>query len=166
MKLLQYTVLILFIFLSLPVFEGGSIFILDTVNFIFHEAGHPIFGIFGEFFHFIGGTLGQLFIPGILCSYFFFKREVFSSILMLWWFGQNLIGIGVYAADAEKQELELFGGGLHDWTYILDRIGALQYSESVGVGFHVIGLIIMFIAVGAAFFVVNKKHQPKGGVST
>ena len=35
---------------------------------VFHEAGHVIFRLFGEWVTVLGGTLGQLLVPAILCS--------------------------------------------------------------------------------------------------
>ncbi|ABQ26637.1 hypothetical protein [Geotalea uraniireducens] len=42
-------------------FEDGSF--LDRVDLIVHEAGHLLFGYFGEFIMVIGGTVGQLLVP-------------------------------------------------------------------------------------------------------
>jgi hypothetical protein len=39
--------------------EEGFIF-LDYANLVFHEAGHPIFGLLGETMGLYGGTIGQL----------------------------------------------------------------------------------------------------------
>ena len=80
------------LFLSQKLFTTGpldSLFILHNVNLIFHEAGHIIFGIFGEFVGFLGGALGQLIVPLIFVVAFFMKRQLFSSLVMLWWFGEN-----------------------------------------------------------------------------
>lgn len=36
---------------------------LDRVDLVFHEAGHVIFGPFGEFIGILGGSLMQVLIP-------------------------------------------------------------------------------------------------------
>jgi hypothetical protein len=52
----------------------------------------------------------------------------------LLWLGQNLINISVYAADAQARRLPLLGGNkvYHDWHYLLNEIGLLQYDAEVG----------------------------------
>jgi len=146
MKIITYMFLGLLALLSVREFQGEGFFLIDTVNFIFHEAGHPIFSIFGEFVQFLGGTLGQLIIPLMFFGYFFFHRQFFSSGIMMWWFGQNFIGVGTYIADARMQVLELIGGQ-HDWTYLLGRLGVLKYDQIIGGSVQVFGLIIMLSSI-------------------
>ena len=43
---------------------------LDRVDLVFHEAGHLIFGFFGEFIGVLGGSLMQVLIPAIVTGYF------------------------------------------------------------------------------------------------
>jgi len=43
---------------------------LDRVDLVFHEAGHVIFGFFGEFIGLLGGSLMQVLIPAIVTGYF------------------------------------------------------------------------------------------------
>ncbi len=38
--------------------ESGYVFLLDGANLLFHEAGHPVFGILGPTMGLYGGTLG------------------------------------------------------------------------------------------------------------
>ena len=44
--------------------------LLDGVDFLIHEAGHPIFGIFGEFIGVAGGSLLQVLVPLAFFGYF------------------------------------------------------------------------------------------------
>ena len=53
--------------------------LLDGVNLLLHEAGHVVFGVAGEFLHFLGGTLGQLFFPIAFVVYFWRRRERFEA---------------------------------------------------------------------------------------
>ena len=41
----------------------GWVPILDSANLAFHEAGHPIFGLFSSRLMVYGGTLMQLLLP-------------------------------------------------------------------------------------------------------
>lgn len=80
---------------------------LDRVDLIAHEAGHLLFGYFGEFMLVIGGTMGQLLVPAGFAVYFATRREFFSSMVALFWVGQNLLNISVYVKDAAAMELPL-----------------------------------------------------------
>lgn len=161
MKLLGQVFLGLLIIQSIREFQGDGFFLLDTVNFIFHEAGHPIFGIFGEFVGFLGGTLGQLLIPVMFGAYFFKNCQFFSSGIMLWWFGQNLIGIGTYVADARAQVLPIFANARHDWAYLLSNTGLLQYDRLIGGALQITGLIIMLASIGVLFFLLQQNERKK-----
>ncbi len=46
---------------------------LNRVDLVFHEAGHVIFGFFGEFIGILGGIM-QVLIPAIVVVYSFFHR--------------------------------------------------------------------------------------------
>lgn len=121
---------------------------IDSVNLIFHEAGHVIFMPFGSFLHALGGSLTQILIP-LLCSlYFFFQGQNFSGSLVLFWVGQNLINVSVYVSDAIKMQLPLLGGDnvIHDWNYLLIYIGKLRYAEEIGTTFFVLGILVLLLA--------------------
>jgi hypothetical protein len=141
-----------FITLRMLFSEGPAfIFILDHVNLAFHEAGHIIFGAFGEFSHYLGGTLSQLLWP-LLCMFHFRRREEsFPADLCLWWTGQNLLNISFYAADAIKQELPLVGGGVHDWTWLLTETGLISRTELVGKSIAFAGAMVCAWALARIF---------------
>jgi p-aminobenzoyl-glutamate transporter AbgT len=40
--------------------EPGFVFLLDHANLLFHEAGHPVVGLFSSRLETYGGTIGQL----------------------------------------------------------------------------------------------------------
>ncbi len=48
---------------GLAMAQGGVLWFLHGVNLVFHEAGHVIFGLFGEFMGIAGGSLNQVLIP-------------------------------------------------------------------------------------------------------
>ena len=121
---------------------------LDRVNLIAHEAGHLFFRWFGEFIQVIGGTIGQLFVPVAFTVYFSLRREFFSSAVTLFWTGQNFLGISVYIKDARTMELPLVsvGGGedtIHDWNYILSKLGILGADHVLGTIALLTGVFIM-----------------------
>lgn len=100
---------------------------LDGVNLVFHEAGHPLFGLFGgETLALLGGTLMQVLVPLLLAGHFLVRREALGVALGLQWAGQNLLNIARYMADARALQLPLVGGGEHDWSELLVRWGRLE----------------------------------------
>jgi hypothetical protein len=122
---------ILFLFILLITDDDGFIFLLDHANLAFHEAGHPIFRVFGETFGLYGGTIGQLVFPFVVLAIFLMRREPVSFALAGVWLFENFLNIARYMADARAQVLPLVGGGEHDWTEIFSRWHVLSYNTKI-----------------------------------
>jgi len=122
---------------------------LDWVNLPFHEAGHVFLTPFGRLPHFLGGTFLQLLVPALLAGYFLYRRSPFSASACLWWFGENFLNVSVYMADARDLQLELVGGGEHDWNEIFYRFGLLGEDSVARVSAitHHLGVAVMLAAV-------------------
>jgi len=91
------------------------VYILDTANLAFHEAGHPLFGLlFGSRMTVYGGTLGQLVFPTVAIVMFWQRRETVSFALCAALLFENFWNIARYMADARAHMLPLVGGGEHD----------------------------------------------------
>ena len=98
------------------------VYVLDSANLAFHEAGHPFFGLlFGSRITVYGGTLVQLVFPMVATASFWRRRETLSFALCLAWLFENFWNIARYMADAREQILPLVGNGEHDWTEIFSR---------------------------------------------
>lgn len=119
------------LFLLLATDDDGFIAILDSFNLVVHEAGHPLFGIFGESFGLWGGTLMQLVVPVAIAVAFWRERAAISLALAGVWFFENFLNIARYIADARAQELPLVGGGEHDWFNILSRHDLLENDAAI-----------------------------------
>jgi hypothetical protein len=138
---------------------------LDRVNLVIHEAGHLLFGWFGEFVMVIGGTVGQLFVPIAFTVYFFIQREFYSSSVSLFWTGQNFFSISVYMKDAQAMALPLVsvGGGedtIHDWNYILSKIGLLRWDQVIGTIAYLTGILIITASVVWGFYHSIERNEP------
>ena len=114
--------------LALLYSEPGFIVILDHANLLFHEAGHPLVGLFSARLEPYGGTMGQLAFPIVLLVACWRKGQVFGVAASGIWFFENWFNIARYMADARALELPLVGGGDHDWNTILSRWGLLQWD--------------------------------------
>jgi hypothetical protein len=115
---------------------------LDNVDLAIHEAGHPLFGVFGEFVGFLGGTLMQLLMPSLFVWYFTRRGDRHAATVALWWVAQNLWNVSVYVKDARAEELPLVGGGEHDWNYLLGRLGLLAQDRFLGEAIWLAGVLL------------------------
>ena len=126
--------------------EPGFVFGLDHANLLFHEAGHPIVGLFSQRLETYGGTMGQLTFPLVLAVSFWRKGEAISFAASLIWFFENWLNIARYMADARVQELPLVGGGDHDWARIFGRWNVLHHDTQIAAVVRTTG----WLGMGAA----------------
>nr|WP_320132779.1 hypothetical protein [uncultured Holophaga sp.] len=109
----------------------GWVAFLDGLNLVFHEAGHPLFSLFGDTIGFLGGTLMQLLVPLAVAVSLWGKRQAVATGLAGVWFFENGFNIARYMADARSQLLPLVGGGEHDWGTLLGRWGLLRQDKAL-----------------------------------
>ena len=148
--------------LFILVSESGFVFLIDHANLLFHEAGHPIVGMFSSRLEPYGGTLGQLVFPIALAVSFWRKGQPLSFAGSLLWFFENWLNIARYMADARAQELPLVGGGDHDWNTIFDRWNVLPYDTRIATVVKIIGWIGM---VAVCAWVVWRWYRDRNPVS-
>ncbi|MGH9887613.1 MAG: hypothetical protein ACREBE_18935 [bacterium] len=125
--------------------DMGSL--MDSVDLPIHETGHLVFSPFGEFVQFLGGTLFQLIMPSAFVAYFLHRRDRHAASVALWWVAQNFWNISVYVKDARNQDLDLVGGGEHDWAYLLGHLGWLKQDQRIGHGIWLIGVLLFLVAI-------------------
>ena len=137
----------------------GNFLFIDYINLLIHEGGHGVVKVFGGFIYTLGGTLMQIIIPSMFVVYYFIKKTKFGAQAFLVWLGQNLFNISVYAADARAQKLPLLGGNkvYHDWTYILNKLGLIEYDQLVGNIFVLLGLAAFVVALIVPLLVKAEK---------
>lgn len=128
---------------------------IDYFHLIVHEAGHVLLGFFGELVMFLGGTLMQIIVPILLLIFCYvnYKRVWFQASMFL--LGHSFINISVYVADAKEMKLQLFGppNVQHDWNWILNYFGALDYSSEVAGMFTVLACIAFLLTVLAPLYI-------------
>lgn len=138
--------------------EARWVPILDSANLLFHEAGHPIFGLFSSRLMVYGGTLGQCFFPLVATFQFWQKRAACSFALSLVWLFENFWNIDRYMADARAQVLPLVGGGEHDWTEIFSRWNVLNQDTVIAQRVH--GLAWLGVVLTCAWLWHRFKNEP------
>lgn len=134
--------------------------LLDGVDLAIHETGHLVFGPFGEFMGFAGGTLFQLLMPALFVGYFVRRGDLYAGSVALWWVAQNCGHIAVYVADARAQELPLVGGGEHDWEYLLSSTGLLARDHAIARGITSFGYLLLFSATAWGLAVAARVPAP------
>lgn len=128
---------------------------IDGANLLIHEAGHFLFNFFGNHFLMIaGGTIFQLAVPVMFAVHLYLDRDRYGSGLCIFWTGESLIYCAVYVGDALAHKLPLWGGGKHDWSYMLEKVGLLAWCREISMFVHIVGVIVLlaglFIALRAA----------------
>ena len=125
---------------------------LDFVNLSFHEAGHIFLGVFPRFITVLGGTIFQLLIPAVCLVHLRLRGANLGWQLCLFWIGENLLNISIYAGDAINQALPLVGGGEHDWTDLLTETGLIAHTAGVGKTIFLAGSAVIFWS----FYLIGK----------
>lgn len=122
---------------------------LHNINLIIHEAGHPIFGILGQFMGLFGGSLMQVLVPGVIAGYFLIKRQNYAWAIALWWTGQSILDVSLYIKDAQERALPLLGGEavLHDWHFLLLKMHLLPYDDVIAGIVFSIGIVVYLVAI-------------------
>jgi DNA-directed RNA polymerase subunit RPC12/RpoP len=113
-----------------------------------HEAGHILFLPFGEFMHFLGGSLFQIALPfGIAYAFHSRQGDSFGAAVCLWWGGASLVDLSPYIWDALDPVLPLAGGSEHDWVYLLGRFGLIDKAHTLAMFVHHAGALLMVMGV-------------------
>ena len=129
---------------------GPVLGILDGANFIFHEAGHVLSAIFGEFLGVLGGSLTQVAIPVVCTGYFVRQHQAAAAAVTLFWTGESITHVAIYIADARVMALPLHGGYavIHDWNYLLGRLHLVEHAERLGRLAFAMGVIAILSGLG------------------
>lgn len=133
---------------------------LDAVDLIIHEAGHPIFGLFGEWIGILGGSLMQLLVPLVFVGYFLLRYDLFAAGVVGMWLAQSLTNVSVYVADAAQMALPLLGGHavIHDWNYLLGSLGLLDHAATLGSLVHATAFVVFAVSMWT-MFTGARKHN-------
>jgi hypothetical protein len=122
---------------------------LDLVDLPIHETGHLLFRLFGEFMGIAGGSLFQVILPAVFVGYFVWREQYYSAAIVLFWVGQSILNVWVYAADAVVMRLVLTSGftgsegSFHDWNYMLTQTGLIGSTKIVAGIIRSVGTLVI-----------------------
>ncbi len=139
---------------------------LDIVDLPIHETGHLLFSPFGEFVGVAGGTIFQLVVPIVFVGYFVWHYKYYSAAIALFWVGQSLFNVWVYASDAVVMQLVLISGStgaegsFHDWNYMLSETGLIGSTKIIsGI---IRGLATLTVLAAAALSAYHSLYPTTG----
>ncbi len=118
------------------------------INLGIHELGHLIFRPFGEFVMILGGTFWQCIAPVVSFFMFYKQKDYFALAISFCWLSTNFYDVATYIADARAQALPLvtpFGIGaiIHDWNYMLSRLGLLESDTAIAAFVRLLAAVSM-----------------------
>jgi hypothetical protein len=131
---------------------------LDLIDLPIHETGHLIFRLFGEFMGIAGGSIFQVLLPAVFVGYFVWKGQYYSAAIVLFWVGQSILNVWVYAADAVVMQLVLTSGftgsegSFHDWNYMLTRTGLIGSTKIIAGLIRAIATLVIITAGLASIY--------------
>lgn len=137
------------------VLNRGEFSFMDNADLVIHEGGHFFFIVFGKFIYTAGGTIMQIALPSLIIWYFYRNSYRTGMQFVMLWLGQNLVNISVYSADAQARRLPLLGGNrvYHDWAYMLNTLGILEYDQIVGYIFFSFAILIFILSIFLPFII-------------
>jgi hypothetical protein len=156
---------IYFLFIAYAPMMGSF---LDLVDLPIHEFGHILFSQFGQFISVAGGSLFQIVVPAIFVGYFWRDEKYYSAAIVLFWVGQSILNVYVYAQDAVVMKLVLLGGltgsegGFHDWNYLLTETGLIRSTKAIAGLIRFLGTLTILSAIAASvYYSIYPQDEPK-----
>jgi len=110
-----------------------------------HELGHLIFGLLGQWPGVAGGSLAQVAAPIAAAGILYRQRDYFGMTVGGAWLAFSLWSLATYIGDARAQELPLLGltpDPIHDWNWILGRLGLLDWDKGLAVFTRVVAFFV------------------------
>ena len=99
-----------------------------------------------------GGSLFQIIVPAVFVGYFIRHEKYYSAGIVLFWVGQSLLNVFVYANDAVVMQLVLTSGftgsegSFHDWNYLLTGTGLINSTRTVANIIRFLGTLTIIAA--------------------
>jgi len=141
--------------------------IMHSIDLVFHEAGHVIFRLLGNFMGVLGGSLMQILVPAVaLYALLVRERDPFGASVALWWLAQSTLDLAPYIHDARRQAMLLLGGGTgadrpgaHDWNNLLGRMGLLDADHTLAWLVRSAGTLMMIAAIVWGGLILREQYR-------
>jgi hypothetical protein len=151
--------------LWLVAFENGDrVPVLTYVNLGIHEFAHLLTYSGSDLVTALAGSVGQVAVPAALAIYFFLRGDWVGAGLCLAWGATSALEVATYVADARVRELELLGGGTHDWALILGPDGYDALGRARPLAETIRDWAGVAIAIGFVLCLVSPLRQSRPAV--
>ncbi len=138
-------------------------FPIVLVNIGIHELAHIITSPLPEIVTAMSGSLFEILLPLLFAVYLFKRKEYFIAGVVGVWLMFSFYEVALYVSDAIEQALNLsslqppFEAGIaishiHDWNYVLSKLGILSASQNVASGLRIVGFALGASALGWLFY--------------
>jgi hypothetical protein len=105
----------------------------------------------------LGGSITQCLIP-LALAIVTWREKPQQLGVPLFWFGESLVNVSVYIADAPHKNLKLIKDGLiHDWNWLLSD--NLELAEPLGFAVRGLGLVVCVASVVAMGYFAVKNFR-------
>lgn len=145
--------------------EYGSL-LFGGITFLIHEAGHVMFGFAPDFVTIAAGSFVQLAVPLLVGLIFLRQPDYFGVTVAATWLSYSLINLSFYIGDARKQILPLLGVGsgepIHDWNYILTRLGLLNSDLTIAALVRGSGALLAVLSLAVALWMCLVMWEKRG----
>jgi hypothetical protein len=136
---------LLFPVCALYLLNPGILMVLDAASGLMYEVGRFTFSYVGGMAIYVGGTVGQLFLPVLLAWYFYNTRYMFALQALLFWLGQNLINISLHIAKPNYMYAHHYGHS--DWQKLLVFLDIGSYDLYAGTIVFAAGSICFMLSL-------------------
>ena len=99
-----------------------------------------------------------MILPAVFVGYFVWNLKYYSAAIVLFWVGQSVLNVYVYAADAVVMQIVLTSGftgsegSFHDWNYLLTETGLIGSTKAVAGIIRAVGTLVIIAASVCSVF--------------
>ncbi|MEO1023678.1 MAG: hypothetical protein AAFW89_14130, partial [Bacteroidota bacterium] len=134
-----------------PFFVSPLFFVVDYVTLIIHEAGHTLFGLFGNrLLTILGGSILEILLPFLIFLSGWMRKQRSVAQFSLFWLGFCWYDTAAYCVDAPFRLLPLIGDlpkSAHDFYNILTELNLMSESRTIAMIMFSIGFIAMIASL-------------------
>jgi hypothetical protein len=130
-----------------------------------HELGHVVLSWAGDFLAIAGGSLAQVAAPVAAAALFRRQRDWFGMTVASAWLASSLFGLAAYVGDARARELPLVGltsDPVHDWNWILGRLGMLSWDHALAGALRILSFAAWAGAIAAGGWLCLEMARSRG----
>ncbi|MDE2719536.1 hypothetical protein [Candidatus Palauibacter polyketidifaciens] len=134
---------------------------VDGINLLNHEVGRVVFSPLarlsagGETLAVLAGPLLQLAVPLYITYRLWRRGEATPAAVSALWSAESLMYAAESMAGAHRLALPVIGDHSNNWRLLLDRIGALESAEQIGLALH---LLASAAAVAAVWWAIRLEN--------